>query len=346
MQQYVAFDVSKQSSEAVIVDETGKRLVSRKVPTDPSSMAAFVAKHGVNVVSVGFEAGPLSTWLYHELKGAGLPVVCIDSWRARAALSARLNKTDRTDAAGLADLLRCGFHHPVYVKSYAAHEVRSMLKARDSLVAQRRTLQNTIRGLLETFGLVLGKGAGRRFAVLVEEALETRPSLRRSIEPLLKVWQATREAAAAMHRQLRAMARADADCRRLMTTPGVGPINALAFTSALDDPSRFHDSRAVGAYFGLTPRRYQSGKSDHTGKISRAGDGFQRSLLFEAAQCLAFRSTKAPALKAWFEALAARIGRKKALVALARKLAVIMHAMLIHGRDFDENLQATAAAAA
>ena len=145
MQQYVAFDVSKQSSEAVIVDEAGNRLVSRKVATDPLAMAAFVAKYGENVVSVGFEVGPLSTWLYHEMKGAGLPVVCIDSWRARAALSARLNKTDRTDAAGLADLLRAGFHHPVYVKSYAAHEVRTLLKARDSLVAQRRT-QNRQRG--------------------------------------------------------------------------------------------------------------------------------------------------------------------------------------------------------
>jgi transposase len=337
--------VSKRSSEVVIVDEAGNRLVSRKVATDPLAMAAFVAKHGANIVSVGFEAGPLSTWLFHEMKGAGLPVVCIDSWRARAALSARLNKTDRTDAAGLANLLRCGFHHPVYVKSYAAHEVRAMLKARDSLVAQRRTLQNQIRGLLETFGLVLGKGSGGWFAVLVEDALASRPSLRRSIEPLLKVWQATREAAAAMHRQLRAMARADSDCCRLMTTPGVGPINALAFTSAIDDPTRFHDSRAVGAYFGLTPRRYQSGKSDHTGRISRAGDKFERSLLFEAAQCLAFRSTRALALKAWFEALAARVGRKKALVALARKLAVIMHAMLVHGRDFDESIQATAAAA-
>lgn len=192
---------------------------------------------------------------------------------------------------------------------------------------------------------MLGKGSGGRFAVLVEEALASRPSLRRSIEPLLAIWQATREAAAAMHRRLRAMARADADCRRLMTTPGVGPINALAFTSAIDDSARFHDSRAVGAYFGLTPRRYQSGKSDHSGKISRAGDGFMRSLLFEAAQCLAFRSSKAPALKAWFEALAARVGRKKALVALARKLAVILHAMLVHGRDFDENLQAAAVAA-
>ncbi len=222
MHQDVAFDVSQQSSEAVIVDEAGNRLVSRKIRTDPSAMVAFVEKHAANVVLVGFEAGPLSTWLYHELKEAGLLVVYIDSWRARAALSARLNETDRTDAAGLADVLRCGFHHPVYVKSYAAHEVRTMLKARDTLVAQRRTLQNTIRGFLETFGLVLGKGSGGRFAVLVEDALESRPSLRSSIEPLLAIWRATREAAAAMHRQLRAMARADADCRRLMTTPWGG----------------------------------------------------------------------------------------------------------------------------
>jgi transposase len=224
VQQYVAFDVSKQSSEAVIVDAAGNRLVCRKVATDPLAMAAFVATYGENVALVGFEAGPLSTWLYHELKDAGLPVVCIDSWRALAALSARLNKTDRTDAMGLADLLRCGFHHAVHVKSYAAHEVRTMLKARYSLVAQRRTLQNTIRGLLETFGLILGKGSGGRFAVLVEDALASRPSLRRSIEPLLLLWRAAREAAAALHRQLRVMAWANADCRRLMTTPGVGPI--------------------------------------------------------------------------------------------------------------------------
>jgi transposase len=224
VQQYVALDVSKQSSEAVIVDETGNRLVSRKVATDPQALAAFVAKYGESVALVGFEAGPLSTWLYHELTGAGLPEVCIDSWRARAALSARLNKTDRTDAAGLADLLRAGFHHEVHVKSYAAHEVRTMLKARDSLVAQRRTLQNTIRGLLETFGLILRRGSGGRFAVLVEDALDSRPSLRPAIEPLLAIWHAAREAAAAMHRRLRAMASANADCRRLMTTPGVGPI--------------------------------------------------------------------------------------------------------------------------
>jgi transposase len=348
VRQYVAFDVSKQTSEVVVVDEAGTCLVRRKVRTDPLALAAFVKKHGENVALVGFEAGPLSTWLYHELKAAGLPVVCMDAWRARAALSARINKTDRTDALGLADLLRVDFHHGVHVKSYAAHELRMLLKARDVLVAQRRTLQNKVRGLLETFGLILGKGSGGRFAVLVEEALEAQPSLRRGIEPLMGLWREARQAAVDMHRQLRRLAEADADCRRLMTTPGVGPLTALAFKSAVDEPARFHDSRAVGAYFGLTPKRHQSGKMDHTGKISRAGDGFMRSLLFEAAQCLYFRSKRDTALKSWAQALAARSGTKKALVALARKLAVILHAQLVHGlrhgRDFDDHSQAAAAA--
>lgn len=343
MQQYVAFDVSKQTSEAVIVDAAGTCLVQRKVKTDPLAMAAFVAKHGESVALVGFEAGPLSTWLYHELKAAGLPVVCMDAWRARAALSARINKTDRTDALGLADLLRVNFHHGVHVKSYAAHELRVFLKARDALVAQRRTLQNKVRGLLENFGLVLGKGSGGRFAVLVEEALEARPSLRPAIGPIMRLWHEARQAAVDMHRQLRQLAKADADCRCLMTTPGVGPLTALAFKSAVDEPDRFHDSRAVGAYFGLTPKRHQSGKTDHTGKISRAGDRFMRSLLYEAAQCLFFRSKRDTALKRWAEALAARSGTKKALVALARKLAVILHAMLRHGRDFEDLHQAVAA---
>jgi transposase len=358
VRQYVAFDVSKQTSEVVIVDEAGTCLVRRKVRTDPLALAAFVDKHGENVALVVFEAGPLSTWLYHELKAAGLPVVCMDAWRARAALSARINKTDRTDALGLADLLRVDFHHGVHVKSYAAHELRMLLKARDVLVAQRRTLQNKVRGLLETFGLILGpvaKGglwralcrAGRGGAGgSALAAARDRAALRGRGVPAaplgMGLWREARQAAVDMHRQLRRLAEADADCRRLMTTPlrgllaaslpgigskaswpsmAVGPLTALAFKSAVDEPARFHDSRAVGAYFGLTPKRHQSGKMDHTGKISRAGDGFMRSLLFEAAQCLYFRSKRDTALKSWAQALAARSGTKKALAGRPRPKA-------------------------
>lgn len=344
MKQYVAFDVSKQFSEAVLVDETGAVVVRGKVRTDPVAMAGFVRTYGSSVALVGIESGPLSTWLFHALKALGLPIVCLDAWRAHAALSARLNKTDRTDAAGLADLMRAGFHRPVHVKSLASHERRALLKARDMIVAKRRDLQNQVRGLLENFGLVLAPGSGGRFAVLVDEALQRLPSLRPVIDPLMRVWHTARTTAAEMHRAIHSQASADADCRRLMTVPGVGPITALAFKSALDETARFADSRAVGAYFGLTPRRYQSGKQNHQGGISRAGDRFIRALLFEAAQVLLFRTkNKANGLQQWARRLAERIGRKKALVALARKLAVVMHTMLLKQADF-QDIGATQAA--
>jgi transposase len=237
----------------------------------------------------------------------------------------QINKTDANDAFGLAQIVRTGWYREVAVKSMDAHTLRMLLVARSQLVAQRQTTANTIRGLLKTFGLVIARGAKGLFPVRVREQIAGNDVLVAIVEPLLVVWHAVREQIAIFDRQILARARADVAARRLMTIPGVGVVVALAYTAVIDDPARFRRSASVGAYLGLTPRRYQSGEADTSGHISKCGDGLLRAYLFEAATVLLQRHSRASTLKTWGLALAKRIGMRRAKVAVARKLAVIMH---------------------
>ncbi len=253
------------------------------------------------------------------------------------------NKTDAGDAELLAEIARTGFCRAVAVKSEVAQEARILLKARAHLVRQRRDTENAIRGLLGSLGLRFPKGAGK-LAGRVRAALEDRPELRATIEPLLSSVEALKRAIARLDEAVMARAKAAA-CRVLMSVPGVGPVTALAFAATIDDPSRFAKSRTVGAYLGLTTRRFQSGEMDYSGRISKHGDAMVRSLLYEAAHSMLTVVRKAHPLKDWARRISRRSGHKKACVALARKLAVILHRMLITGEPFrwpEKNDAATA----
>jgi transposase len=228
--------------------------------------------------------------------------------------------------------VRTGWYREVAVKSMDSQTTRALLMARAQLVSQRQTTANLIRGLLKTFGLLVGQAGGGRFAVRVRELITDNPALVAIVEPLLTVWQTLREQVADLDRQVRVRARQDAKVRRLMTAPGV--VVALTYTAVIDDPARFAKSSSVGAYLGLTPRRYQSGEVDYDGHISRCADGLLRSYLFEAANVVLSRLTKPSWLKEWGEALAKRIGVRKAKVAVARKLAVVLHRMWMDQQEF------------
>ena len=249
----------------------------------------------------------------------------MDARQAKAALSLQINKTDANDAFGLAQVVRTGRYREVAVKSMDAHTLRMLLVARSRLVSQRQATANTIRGLLKTFGLVVARGSKGLFAVRVREQIAGNPAVIAIIEPLLAVWYAIREQVTMLDRQILARARNDQVARRLMTIPGVGVVIALAYTAVIDDPARFRRSVSVGAYLGLTPRRYQSGGVDTTGHISKCGDSLLRGYLYEAAAVLLHRDGRASILKSWGLGLAKRIGMRRAKVAVARKLAVIMH---------------------
>ncbi len=334
MELFVGLDVSLMETSICVVDRDGTIVDEGKVLSEPKAIARYFANKAHEVSRIGLESGPTSTWLWHELKALGFPVICIDARHAKAALAMQVNKTDRNDAIGIARIMQTGWFREVQVKRLSCHEVRAALNSRALLVKMNRDVENQMRGILKNFGLIIGKVGRSAFPIRVRELLEERPILERAILPLLDLREQLKAEIIEFDRMFLQMTRDNDTARRLTTVPGVGPITALTFISTIDDPARFRRSRSVGAYIGLTPKRYASGEIDRMGRISRCGDGMLRSYLYEAAGVLLTRVPKWSPIKAWGVRLAKRIGFKKAKIAVARKLAVIMHRMWCDGTDF------------
>ena len=335
MVHYVGLDVSLKQTSICVVDQAGSVVRAGVVDSDPEAIAAFVRSKAPGALRIGLETGPTTTWLWTELKRLGLPVICIDARHAKAVLKMQINKSDRNDAAGIARIMQTGWFKEVRVKDIDSHLVKALLVSRALLVKIKRDLENQIRGLLKNLGLVIGRAKFNVFAVRTEELIEDRPELVAVIRPLLAARKAIEEQVGALDRKVVKLARHDEQVRRFMTVPGVGPITALCFKATIDDPTRFKRSRSVGAYVGLTTRRHASGEVDWSGRISKCGDAMLRMYLFEAAGVLLTRVPKWSALKAWGIRLAKRNGLRKAKVAVARKLAVILHRMWIDETEFN-----------
>jgi len=292
---------------------------------------------------IGLEAGPLSQWLFSALAEADLPVICVETRHMRAVLKAQINKTDRNDARGIAQMIRVGLYRPVHVKTLRSQKLRMLLTHRKLLQSKAIAVDNDLRGTLRNFGLKVGMVGAARFEARISELVENLTDLAVLIEPLLVVRRVLREQVGILHRRLLAIVRDDEVCRRLMTVPGVGPVVALTYRATVDVPARFRKSKSVGAVFGLTCSRDQSGERDHPGAISRCGDEMMRTALYEAAQVMLMHSAKWSWLKAWAMKIARHRGRNKAIVALARRLAVIMHRIWVDGTEFRWTREAAAA---
>lgn len=331
---YAGLDVSLETTSICVVDDAGTIVWRGKCASEPRAIADALRSRAPALIRAGLETGQTSNWLTHGLRRLHVPVVCLDARHAKAALKLQLNKTDANDALGLAQIVRTGWYREVAVKSMDASTLRLLLVARAQLVSQRQATANTLRGLLKAFGLRVPPGAGGLFAQRVREVSESNHALLVVTEPLLVAWQALRAQIAVFDAQVRARAKADVAVRRLMTVPGVGVVVALAYAAVIDDPARFKRSSSVGAYVGLTPKRHQSGEEDWTGHISHCGDGLLRSYLFEAAAVLLCRHARPCALKSWGRTLADRVGARRAKVAVARKLAVLLHKLWRSGEEF------------
>ena len=277
------------------------------------------------------------------LAAAGLAVICVETRHMRAVLKARINKTDRNDARGIAQMMRVGLYRPVHVKTLRSQKLRTLLTHRKLLQSKAIAIENDLRASLRNFGLKVGVVGTVKFETRVEELVENIPDLVALVEPMLVVRRVLREQINILHRRLLAIVRDDEVCRRLMTVPGVGPVVALTYRATVDVPARFRKSKSVGAVFGLTCSRDQSGERDHPGAISRCGDEMMRAMLYEAAQAMLLRSAKWSWLKAWAMQIARRRGMKRAIVALARRLAVIMHRIWTDGTEFRWTREAAAA---
>jgi transposase len=334
MKHYAGIDVSLEESHIAVVDESGRIVSEASVKSEPAALAGYFEGWRATLAQVGLEAGPLSQWLHGGLAKAGLPVVCLETRQLKAVLKIQRVKSDRNDARGIAQAVRTGWYQPVHVKSLASQERLALLSARKLAGNKLKDVENGVRGLLRNFGIKLGALSRAKWEAGVRERIAGHPTLLAIIEPLVAVRQALREQLAVLHRRVLAETRHDPICRQLMTVPGIGAVVVLGFVAAIDDPMRFRRSRSVGAHFGLTPKRYQSGEIDRVGAISKIGDEMVRTLLYEAATTLLGRVRRFSPLKAWGLRLAMRRGIKRARVALARKLAVVLHRMWLDGTEF------------
>jgi transposase len=303
--------------------------------TDPEVIARTLKARAPGLVRVILETGPLSTFLYHGLFERGVPVVCVCARHAKGVLSARVNKSDPHDAEGLAQMARTGWFKQVRIKAEATHMDRARLKIREQLVLSRQAIAGQLRGLLKLFGLRLGQVTtpGKRRERL-RMLFARRPELEPIMAPLIESLEALEAQIARTTKQLAAQAAADPVTQRLMTAPGVGPITALVFKSSIEDPERFSRGENAGAFAGLAPRRDQSGQRDHKGRISKAGDPMLRKALYEAANVLLGRLKRPCALRDWGLRLAETKGVKRARVAVARKLAILLHRLWLSETDF------------
>ncbi len=335
MKYFTGIDVSLRSVSICVVDEAGAVRYEAKVAAEIDVIVATLRRFSGEIRQVGFEAGTLTQYLTYGLSQAGFEVICMEARQVAASLAAMRNKTDRNDARGLAQILRTGWYRTVHVKSIESHQVRALLTSRKMILTQCIDLENELRGLLKVFGVRLPPRVGHGgFDEMVRPKVIALPELTRCLLPLLDARVVLYRTYLQLDTAVRSMARNDPVCQRLMTVPGVGPVTSLTFKTAVDEPTRFRSSRTVAAHFGLTPRRFQSGEMDNPGRISKAGDSTVRQALYGAAHALMTRSDAWSVLKAWGLRLAKTRGHRRAVIAVARKLAVILHRMWINDTDF------------
>ncbi|MEQ1864977.1 MAG: IS110 family transposase [Micropepsaceae bacterium] len=336
MEYFAGLDVGLEETSVCLVDSKGKTTCETKVVTDPEAIRSALKGYADRLGRVGIEASSLGTWLHRELQAMGFPVIVVEARQMRSSLSAMRNKTDRNDARGIAQMMRLGWFRAVHVKSIDTQRLQTLLSNRRLLKRKLIDLENHIRGALRVYGLRVGQVSRLNYESRIRELMEgAEPVFETMINTMLAVRSGVFDGFNALHEILLTVVEKDPLCRRFMTVPGVGPIAALSFKVAIDDPLRFARSRTVGAHLGLTPRRHQSGTSiDFEGHITKQGDINARGALCEAAASLLLRVRRWSALKAWGMRIAKRSSMMCAIVAVARKLASILHRMWIDGSEF------------
>ncbi len=332
MEFFCGLDVAMDETAICVVDDRGVVHLETSAVSDPVAIRDALKPYHGRLRRVGHEAGSLSPWLHPEMLKLGLPAVCLETQHVRAALSAQRNKTDRADALGIAHIMRTGWFRQAHIKSESCYRIRLLLTQRRNLKAKFLDLENTIRHSLKAFGIKLGGTSRGTFDQAVREAVAQDALTAELMDAMLTARAMLWKQYCRLHDLVVRFVAGNELCRRFMQIPGVGPVTALSFMTAIDDPSRFRRSRDVAAYFGLTSRRWQSSTSiDVQGRISKAGDPDVRRALYEAASALLTRFKRKDKVKTWGMSIAKRSCHRKACVAVARKLAVIMHAMWIDG---------------
>jgi len=334
-QYYVGLDVSLNQTAVCITDQNGTILHERMVQTEPEDIDTYLRSTGFFYERIGLEAGNLSIWLYKALFVAGYPVVVIETKQAAAVIKVQRAKTDRNDARAIANLMRTSWYTAVHVKSDESQELRILLSNRNLLIRKRKDIENQIRGTLKIFGIKLGIVSTQKFKENVLKVIHGKVPMESWIAGLLRVRDVIIKEAGDLHKDVLRYVKHDEICQLLMTAPGVGPITALSYKTTIDNPLRFTRPRDVPAHLGLTPKKYASGEVDRDGGITKCGDKMLRAHLYEAAMTILRRRMARTPLKAWGNGIAKKNGKKKAAIAVSRRLSIILHRMWMDGTPFD-----------
>jgi transposase len=348
MKYYAGLDVSNIETSICIVDQDNNIVKEAKVLSDPESINRYLKKTNLQFEKIGLEAGALSHWLVTGLRKQEWNVICIDSRFMAAILSLSINKTDRNDARAIANAIRCNNYREVHIKSVESIKMNCLLTARKALVHQHIHLNGTIRGILKTFGIKLPKGKKSiREAIKEATSFDTFTPEEHKIsshvdwsviETLIVCCEKIEEQLVVLEKKLSLLTKHDQVIQRLLTHPGVGLITAATYKAEIDDPKRFKKSRSVGAYFGMTPRQFSSGETVKQGHVSKNGSSEVRSLLHEAGVVLITRTKAKSKLKNWGLKKKQKMKTQKAAMAVGRKIAINLHQMWVHDRNFNPQL--------
>jgi transposase len=335
MKHYIGLDVSMKRTFICIINEQGKIIHEGSENTDPHLIVDYLSKLSFEGMIIGFESGSLTPYLLAGFKERAIEAVCMDARKLSPILALKVNKTDKNDARGIAEALRSGMYTPVHCKPEESINRAILLTSRRALVEQQTHLKNTVRGLLKSYGIRLGAVSAKKFSIAVMKRIDNcQKVVILSIKCLLDAFDKLVEEIGKIDKKMLEIVSLDKEVQRFMTAPGVGPVTALTYKAEIFDASRFKKSRSVGAYIGMTPTQYASGETQRQGKTSKCGSKELRSLLVEAGIVILTRSKKWSKLKAWGLKIMRKKGLKKAAVAVGRKLAVIMHRMMLEEKDF------------
>ena len=348
MKYYAGLDISNIETSICIVDYDNNIVKEGKVLTDPESIHRYLKKTGLKFEKIGLETGSLSHWLFTGLKKEGWNVVCINTWFMAAILATNVNKTDRNDARGIANAIRCNNYKEVHIKSIESIKINCLLTARKALVRQNMQLYNVVRGVLKTFGVKLPKGIKSireaiKRVVAFDHFLPDEKKITVHVdwsifEPLIVCYEKVQEQLQILEHKLTILAKNDRIIQRFMTHPGVGIVTAVSYKAEIDDPKRFKKSRSVGAYLGMTPKQYSSGEVVRQGRVSKQGSTEVRTLLHEAGVVLLTRTKGQSKLKTWGLKKKRKLKTQKAGMAVGRKIAINLHRMWLEDKDFDPQM--------
>ncbi len=340
MSYFIGLDISDATTNICILDKEGIIIHEAVGSTHPQSIINIIKSYNMPIEKIGMETGTKSNWLQRALNKK-YPTTCYDSLKIAKLISLKINKTDKNDARIIAEVARMEcfsnmINFNVHVKTEHSQEILSLIRGRHDLMQQTIHIYNSVRGTLKTHGYSIPKTSRENFTKVVRAIKNLPEMIAFTIDMLISGYDTIIQSIKKLDQKIEELSKQNSNAQLLNTIPEVGPITSLYFALIIDDPARFQQAKAAGAYCGLTPSQNSSGQRQQQGKVSKKGDVLIRTLLVSVARRLLQNKSSPNALKKWGQKKEKTSGKNRAVIALARHLAVLMLAMLMDQTAYKE----------